>query len=71
MWDSKFQTEKQLLENQPGRAVVMRKREVVIHASIPADSNIRSIGNRYQGLKEYGARTVTVNPETKNKNLGT
>ncbi|KAF7649100.1 hypothetical protein LDENG_00146690 [Lucifuga dentata] len=43
LWDFKFQTDKQLLDNQPDMMVVDKeqKRAVVINVAVPADSNIR------------------------------
>ncbi|KAF7655094.1 hypothetical protein LDENG_00060930, partial [Lucifuga dentata] len=58
LWDFKFQTDKQLLANQPDMVVVDKeqKRAVVIDVAVPADSNIRKKEHqkiqKYQGLKE-------------------
>ncbi|KAF7651925.1 hypothetical protein LDENG_00103690, partial [Lucifuga dentata] len=44
LWDFKFQTDKQLLANQPDMVVVNKgeKRAAVINAAIPSDGNIRN-----------------------------
>ncbi|KAF7650224.1 hypothetical protein LDENG_00129190, partial [Lucifuga dentata] len=66
LWDFKFQTDKQLLANQPDMVVVdkQQKRAVVIDVAVPADSNIRKKEHqkiqRYQGLKEELERTWKV-----------
>ena len=58
LWDFSFQTDKQLLANQPDIVVVDKeqKRVVVIDVAIPADANIRKKEHekveKYQGLKE-------------------
>ena len=58
LWNFSFQTDKQLLANQPDIVVVDReqKRVVVIDVAIPADANIRKKEHekieKYQGLKE-------------------
>ncbi|KAF7666275.1 hypothetical protein LDENG_00113730, partial [Lucifuga dentata] len=65
-WDFKFQTDKQLLANQPDVVVVDKeqKRAVVIDVAVPADSNIRKKEHekieKYQGLKEELERTWKV-----------
>ncbi|KAF7642936.1 hypothetical protein LDENG_00248050 [Lucifuga dentata] len=66
LWDFKFQTDKQLLANQPDMVVVDKeqKRAVVIDVTVPADSNIRKKEHqkmeKYQGLKEELERTWKV-----------
>ncbi|KAF7663723.1 hypothetical protein LDENG_00203700, partial [Lucifuga dentata] len=66
LWDFKFQTDKQLLANQPDMVVVDKeqKRAVVIDMAVPADSNIRKKEHqkiqKYQGLKEELERTWKV-----------
>lgn len=58
LWNFKFQSEKQLLANQPDIRVVDKeqKRAVVIDVTIPADSNIKKKEHKkikkYQALKE-------------------
>ncbi|KAF7645372.1 hypothetical protein LDENG_00205860, partial [Lucifuga dentata] len=59
LWDFKFQTDKQLLANQPDMVVVVdkeQKRAIVTDVAVPADSNIRKKEHekiqKYQGLKE-------------------
>ncbi|KAF7648062.1 hypothetical protein LDENG_00162600 [Lucifuga dentata] len=58
LWDFKFQTDKQLLANQPDMVVVDKeqKRAIVIDVAVPADSNISKKEHekteKYQGLKE-------------------
>ncbi|KAF7664173.1 hypothetical protein LDENG_00185720 [Lucifuga dentata] len=58
LWDFKFQTDKQVLANQPDTVVVDKeqKRAIVIDVAVPADSNIRKKEHekieKYQGLKE-------------------
>ncbi|KAF7665893.1 hypothetical protein LDENG_00129980 [Lucifuga dentata] len=58
LWDFKFQTDKQLLANQPDMVVVDKeqKRAIVIDVAVPADSNIRKKEHekieKYQGPKE-------------------
>ncbi|KAF7642179.1 hypothetical protein LDENG_00262910 [Lucifuga dentata] len=66
LWDFKFQTDKQLLDNQPDMVVVDKeqKRTVVIDMAVPADSNIRKKEHekieKYQRLKEELERTWKV-----------
>ena len=58
LWDFSFQTDKQVLANQPDIVVVDKeqKKAVVIDVAIPADANIRKKEHekveKYQGLKE-------------------
>ncbi|TKS67246.1 Multidrug resistance protein 1 [Collichthys lucidus] len=58
LWDFSFQTDKQVLANQPDIVVLDKeqKRVVVIDVAIPADANIRKKEHekleKYQGLKE-------------------
>ncbi|KAF7641260.1 hypothetical protein LDENG_00287520 [Lucifuga dentata] len=48
LWDFKFQTDQQLLANQPDMVVVDKeqKRALVIDVVVPADSNIRKKEHR-------------------------
>ncbi|KAF7652030.1 hypothetical protein LDENG_00102420 [Lucifuga dentata] len=62
LWDFKFQTDKQLLANQPDVVVDKeQKKAVVIDVAVPADSNIRKKEHqkihKYQGLKEEQEQT--------------
>ncbi|XP_078022977.1 uncharacterized protein LOC144462717 [Epinephelus lanceolatus] len=58
LWDFSFQTDKQMLANQPDIVVVEKhqKKAVVVDVAIPADSNIRKKEHKkvekYQELKE-------------------
>ncbi|KAF7642383.1 hypothetical protein LDENG_00258740, partial [Lucifuga dentata] len=66
LWDFKFQTDKQLLANQPDTVVVDKeqKRAVVTDVAVPVDSNIRKKEHKkiekYQGLKEELKQTWKV-----------
>ena len=53
LWDFSFQTDKQLLANQPDIVVVDKeqRRVVVIDVVIPADANIRRETKRLRSTK--------------------
>ncbi|KAF7640661.1 hypothetical protein LDENG_00024680, partial [Lucifuga dentata] len=55
LWDFKFQTNKQLLANQPDMVVIdkQQKRAVVIDVAVavPADSNIRK--KEHEKIEKY------------------